>query len=128
MIFLPNPDHRSKFACSIADSDPTTANEASNVKIISANLTNPPAPTDSQVASAGSTRTERPTLETALDDDVQVSTVSALSDVQDASDVDLEKVAALRQAIDSGTLQISAQSIYEGLASSVEQMLGSDSQ
>lgn len=123
---MPNPDHRSKFAFSIADSDPTTANEASNVKIISANLTNTPPPTDSTVAGTGTPRTELQTLDDAFNGDVQVSSISAIADAQSASDVDMEKVAALRQAIDSGTLQISAESIYEGLVSSVRETLGSE--
>ncbi|AEV60812.1 FlgM2 [Pseudomonas ogarae] len=62
------------------------------------------------------------------DDDVQVSSISTLADVDAASDVDMEKVAALRQAIDSGTLQISSESIYEGLVSSVRETLGSETQ
>ncbi len=123
---MPNPDHRSKFAFSIADSDPTTANEASNVKIISANLTNTLAPTDSKVPGTSSQRTELQTLDAPLDDGVQVSSISAIADVQSASDVDMEKVAALRQAIESGTLQISSESIYEGLAASARETLDSD--
>lgn len=123
---MPNPDHRSKFAFSIADSDPTTANEASNVKIISANLTNTLAPTDSKVPGTSSQRTELQTLDAPFDDGVQVSSISAIADVQSASDVDMEKVAALRQAIESGTLQISSESIYEGLAASARETLDSD--
>lgn len=123
---MPNPDNWSKFAFSIADSDPTTANEASNVKIISANLTNTLPPTDSNVAGTSSQRTELQTLDAPLDDGVQVSSISAIADVQSASDVDMEKVAALRQAIESGTLQISSESIYEGLAASARETLDSD--
>ncbi|MHC8383765.1 flagellar biosynthesis anti-sigma factor FlgM [Pseudomonas sp. LB3P14] len=96
------------------------------MKIISANLTNTPPPTDSKVAGTSSQRTELQTLEATFDDDVQVSSISVIADVESASDVDMEKVAALRQAIDSGTLQISAESIYEGLVSSVRETLGSD--
>ncbi|MHC8290469.1 flagellar biosynthesis anti-sigma factor FlgM [Pseudomonas sp. XS1P51] len=120
------PDRWSKFAFSIADSDPTTANEASNVKIISANLTNTLPPTDSKVAGTSSQRTELQTLEATFDDEAPVSSISAIADVESASDVDMEKVAALRQAIDSGTFQISSESIYEGLVSSVRETLGSD--
>lgn len=112
----------------MADSDPTTANEASNVKIISANPTNTLAPTDSKVAGTSSQRTELQTLDTTLNDEVQISSISDLTNVESASDVDMEKVAALRQAIDSGTLQISSESIYEGLAASVKETLGSETQ
>lgn len=125
---MSNSDHWSKFAFSIADSDPTTANEASNVKIISANLTNTLPPTDSKVAGTSSQRIELQTLETTFDDGAQVSSISAIADVENASDVDMEKVAALRQSIDSGTFQISSESIYEGLVSSVRETLGSDSE
>ncbi|WP_420233077.1 flagellar biosynthesis anti-sigma factor FlgM [Pseudomonas sp. ABY48] len=96
------------------------------MKIISANLTNTLPPTDSNVAGTSSQRTELQTLDAPLDDGVQVSSISAIADVQSASDVDMEKVAALRQAIESGTLQISSESIYEGLAASARETLDSD--
>ncbi|NUT81667.1 flagellar biosynthesis anti-sigma factor FlgM [Pseudomonas sp. NA13] len=96
------------------------------MKIISANLTNTLAPTDSKVPGTSSQRTELQTLDAPLDDGVQVSSISAIADVQSASDVDMEKVAALRQAIESGTLQISSESIYEGLAASARETLDSD--
>ena len=93
--------------------------EASNVKIISANLTNPPAPTDSKVA--GAQRIDLQPLDATLDDGVQVSSSTASADVSTSADVDMEKVAALRQSIDSGTYQVSADSIFDGLAASVRE-------
>lgn len=98
------------------------------MKIISANLTNTLPPTDSKVAGTRSQGAELQALEMTPDDDVQVSSISTLADVDAASDVDMEKVAALRQAIDSGTLQISSESIYEGLVSSVRETFGSETQ
>lgn len=98
------------------------------MKIISANLTNTLPPTDNNVAGTSPQRTEPQTLDATLDADVQVSSISSLADVAAASDVDMDKVAALRQAIDSGTLQISSESIYEGLAASVRETLGSETQ
>lgn len=94
------------------------------MKIISANLTNPLPPTDSKVAGASSQRAELQTVEV-TDADLQALSISSLSDMQSESDVDMEKVAQLRQAIDSGTMQISSDSIYDGLVSSVREMLGS---
>lgn len=93
--------------------------EASNVKIISANLTNPPAPTDDKVA--GTQRIDMQPLDVSLDDGVQVSTSTASAEVSASTDVDMDKVAALRQSIDSGTYQISADSIFDGLAASVRE-------
>lgn len=93
--------------------------EASNVKIISANLTNPPSPTDNPVA--GTQRIDMQPLDVTLDDGVQVSSSTASADVSTSADVDMEKVAALRQSIDSGTYQVSADSIFDGLAASVRE-------
>ncbi|MFJ4144160.1 flagellar biosynthesis anti-sigma factor FlgM [Pseudomonas sp. NPDC089734] len=94
------------------------------MKIISANPINSLAPTDSKLAGTSSQRAELQTLETS-DADMDALNISSLADVSSESDVNMEKVAQLRQAIDSGTMQISSESIYDGLVSSVREMLGS---
>lgn len=91
------------------------------MKIISANLTNTLAPADSKAG--GNQRVEVQPLEATLDDGVQVSSSTASSQVATSSDVDMDKVAALRQSIDSGTYQVSADSIFDGLAASVRETL-----
>lgn len=95
------------------------------MKIISANLTNPVPPTDSKVAGTTAQRAELTTLAT-TDADMDALSLTSMADIQSDSDVNMEKVAQLRQAIDSGTMQISSESIYDGLVSSVREMLGSD--
>lgn len=89
------------------------------MKIISANLTNTLAPTDGKAAS--NPRIEMQPLEATVDDGVQVFSSTASAEVATSADVDMEKVAALRQAIDSGTYQVSADSIFDGLAASVRE-------
>ena len=91
------------------------------MKIISANLTNNLAPTDGKAT--GNPRIETLPLEATVDDSVQVSSSTASSQVETSSDVDMDKVAALRQSIDSGTYQVSADSIFDGLAASVRETL-----
>lgn len=90
------------------------------MKIISANLTNNLAPTDGKAT--GNPRIEtlpwKPPSTTACK-----SPAAAGSQVATSSDVDMDKVAALRQAIDSGTYQVSADSIFDGLAASVRETL-----
>ncbi|MBX8520637.1 flagellar biosynthesis anti-sigma factor FlgM [Pseudomonas cichorii] len=92
------------------------------MKIISANLTNPVPPTDSKLAGTTSQRAELQTLET-TDADMDALSITSMADIQSDSDVNMEKVAQLRQAIESGTMQISSESIYDGLVSSVREML-----
>lgn len=108
--------------------DLTTANRASIVNTISPNLSNTLAPVDSTPAGATAQRADVSALETLAEPDVQVSTLSSIGDVENASDVDMEKVAALRQAIDSGTYQVSSQDIFDGLAASVKETQGTDIQ
>lgn len=91
------------------------------MKIISAHLTSTLAPVDSKAN--GSQRIETQPLETTVDDSVQLSSSTANSQVATSADVDMEKIAALRQAIDSGTYQVSADSIFDGLAASVRETL-----
>lgn len=89
------------------------------MKIISTNLTNTLAPVDSKTA--GSQRIELLPMEATLDDSVQLSSSTASAEVPTSADVDMDKVAAVRQAIAGGTYQVSADSIFDGLASSVRE-------
>jgi flagellar biosynthesis anti-sigma factor FlgM len=91
------------------------------VKIISANLTNTLASVDSKAA--GNQRIELLPLEATLDDSVQLSSSTASADVATSADVDMDKVAAVRQAIAGGAYQVSADSIFDGLASSVREIV-----
>lgn len=94
------------------------------MKIISANSINPLPPVDSKAAGSSSQRAELAPVEVTSDEDMQVLAVSSLTTTDSASDVDLDKVAALREAIGNGTMQVSSEAIYDGLVSSVQEMLG----
>lgn len=96
------------------------------MKIISANPINPLPLTERNAAGSTAQRAELQTSDVATDEDMQAVEVSSAADTDSASDVDMDRVAQLRQAIDSGTLQISSESIYDGLVSSAREMLGSD--
>jgi flagellar biosynthesis anti-sigma factor FlgM len=96
------------------------------VKIISANPINPLPLTERNAAGTTAQRVELQTTEVTSDEDMQAVEVSSVADTDSGSDVDMDRVAQLRQAIGSGTLQISSESIYDGLVSSAREMLGTD--
>lgn len=104
-----------------ADSVETTANEARTVKITSAqppSLTSP----DSSPAGTSPAQVSAQDLEMLQDDAVQLSQVSSLGDTGSAADVDLEKVAALSQAIAEGSYEVDSQAIYTSLVADVREM------
>ena len=109
-----------------ADSVPTTANEASIVKII----TSPPSsllpPTDSSLAGTTPSRVTPQDLETLAEDAVQLTRISDLNESDPAADVDLDKVAVLRQSIADGSFQIDSEAIYTSLVAEAREMLGSE--
>jgi flagellar biosynthesis anti-sigma factor FlgM len=94
------------------------------VKIISANSINPLPPVDSKAAGTSSQRAELQPVAVTSEEETQVLAISSMTDTDTASDVDLDKVAALREAIGNGTMQINSEAIYDGLVSSVREMLG----
>jgi flagellar biosynthesis anti-sigma factor FlgM len=96
------------------------------VKIISSQLSSLLPPSDSSLSGAASTRVAAQDLDISAEDAVQVSRLGTLADSADAADVDLEKVAALRQAIGDGSFQADTAAIYDGLVASAREMLGSD--
>nr|WP_255432029.1 MULTISPECIES: flagellar biosynthesis anti-sigma factor FlgM [unclassified Pantoea] len=57
---------------------------------------------------------------------VQISRIGDLQGSDATADVDLEKVAALRQSIADGSLQTDAQAIYTSLVADIREMAGSE--
>jgi len=109
-----------------ADSVPITANEASIVNIISSPLTNLLPSADASLAGSAAPRVAAQGLDTQAEDAVQISQISDLNPADPTADVDLEKVAAVRQSIADGSLQIDSQVIYDGLVADMKEMLGSE--
>lgn len=109
-----------------ADSVQTTANEASIVKIISSPLTNLLPSTDANLAGAATARVASQEMDTLPEDAAELSQVSDLNPTDPAADVDLEKVAALRQSIADGSLQVDSQAIYDSLVADFREMLDSE--
>jgi flagellar biosynthesis anti-sigma factor FlgM len=117
---------RPKVARTDADSVQTTANEASIVKIISSPLTNLLPSTDANLAGAATARVASQEMDTLPEDAAELSQVSDLNPTDPAADVDLEKVAALRQSIADGSLQVDSQAIYDSLVADFREMLDSE--
>lgn len=109
-----------------ADSVPITANEASIVNITSSSLTHLPPSADASLAGSAAPRVASQGLDTQAEDAVQISQISDLNPTDPAADVDLEKVAAVRQSIADGSLQVDAQAIYDSLIADMKEMLGSE--
>jgi|GEM_PF-2397026 len=95
------------------------------VKITQTPITPPLPLTDSDLSGTGAARAVPQDLDMAQDDAVQLSRVSSLADSDGVAAVDLEKVAALRQAIAGGSFQVDAEAIYDGLVADAREMLGS---
>lgn len=112
-------------ALATADSVVTTANEASIVKITSPAPSTLPPSTDGSLAGAATASLASAELDMLQDDAIELSDVASLTRPDDAADVDLEKVAALRQAIGNGSFQIDPESIYTSLMADAREMLGS---
>lgn len=108
-----------------ADSVPTTANEASIVKIISAPPSSLLPQTDSSLAGTPPSRVAPQDLEMLPEDAVQISRISDLNESDPTADVDLEKVATLRQSIADGSFQVDSEAIYTSLVAEAREMLGS---
>lgn len=109
-----------------ADSVATTANEASIVKITSSPLTSLPPPTDSTLTGTSASRVTPQALDTVAEETVQISHIGDLAGTDATADVDLEKVAAVRQSIADGSLQTDAQAIYTSLVADIQEMAGSE--
>lgn len=88
-------------------------------------ITPPLPPADSDLAGTSASRAVPGELDMSQDDAVQLSQVSSLGDTDAAGAVDLEKVAALRQAIAGGSFQVDAEAIYDGLVADAREMLSS---
>lgn len=93
------------------------------MKIISSPPPSPPPSNDSSLAGATQARVEPQDLDALQDDAVQLSEVATLTESDDTATVDLEKVAALRQAITAGTFKIDAETIYTGLVADAREMI-----
>lgn len=95
------------------------------MKIISTPPTSLLPSTDGSLAGAAtaSIATQDPDL--LQDEAIELSQVASLTQPDDAATVDLEKVAALRQAIGDGSFQIDPESIYTSLLADAREMLGS---
>lgn len=83
-----------------------------------------PLPDDSLAGSASASVAAQD-MDLLQDDAIELSDVASLARPDDAADVDLEKVAALRQAIGNGSFQIDSDSIYTSLLADAREMLGS---
>lgn len=88
-------------------------------------ITSPLPPADSELPGTGTARALPEDLDMSQDDAVQLSQVSNLGDTDASAAVDLEKVAALRQAIAGGNFQVDAEAIYDGLVADAREMLSS---
>lgn len=109
-----------------ADSVPTTANEAPIVKIISSQLSSLLPPTDNSLAGGTPSRVAPEALETLAEDAIQLSGISDLNETDATADVDLDKVASLRQSIANGSFQVDSEAIYTSLVAEAREMLGSE--
>ncbi|MDZ3995116.1 flagellar biosynthesis anti-sigma factor FlgM [Pseudomonas sp. Teo4] len=96
------------------------------MKITSSPPPSLPLPTDSSLASASPSEVAPQDLEMLQEDAVQLSQVSSLSDTDGMADVDLEKVAALTQAIAEGSFEIDSHTIYTSLVADAKEMQGSE--
>lgn len=104
----------------------TTANEAPIVKIISSPPSSLPPSTDGNLAGAAQAPVESQGLDMLQDDAIQLSQVASLEAADDSTGVDLEKVAALRQAITDGSFQVDAQAVYTGLVADAWEMIDTE--
>ncbi|NIF26470.1 hypothetical protein F3J44_08715 [Pantoea sp. Tr-811] len=109
-----------------ADSVAITAIEASIVKIISSPPSSLLPPTDSSLAGTNPSRVGAQDLDALAEETVQISRIGDLQGSDATADVDLEKVAALRQSIADGSLQTDAQAIYTSLVADIREMAGSE--
>lgn len=95
------------------------------MKITSTPITPPPPAADAEASGPLASPAVSQDLEMGQDDAVQLSQASSLADSDATAAVDLEKVAALRQAIAGGGFQVDAEAIYDGLVADAREMLGS---
>lgn len=93
------------------------------MKIISSPPPSLPPSTDSSLAGAAPARVESQALDTLQDGAVQLSQVATLTESDQAATVDLEKVAALRQAISDGSFKVDPETIYTGLVADAREMI-----
>jgi flagellar biosynthesis anti-sigma factor FlgM len=96
------------------------------VKITSSPLTSLLPPTDSSLTGASTSRAVPQELDSLADETVQISQIGDLASTDATADVDLEKVAALRQSIADGSLQTDAEAIYTSLVADVREMAGGE--
>jgi len=96
------------------------------VNITSSPLTSLPTPSDSSLTGTSAPRVAPLELDGLTEEAVQISNISDLAGTDATADVDLEKVAALRQSIADGSLQTDAEAIYTSLVADIREMTGSE--
>ncbi|WDY57874.1 flagellar biosynthesis anti-sigma factor FlgM [Pseudomonas sp. PSKL.D1] len=96
------------------------------MKIISPQLTSIVSQADSDLAGNAPQRVAQQALDSLAEETVQISGISDLTDTDTAADVDLEKVAALRQSVADGSLKTDAQAIYTSLVADIREMAGGE--
>lgn len=93
------------------------------MKIISSPPPSLPPSTDGSLAGAAPARVESQDLDSLQDGAVQLSQVATLTESDEATTVDLEKVASLRQAISDGRFKVDPEAIYTGLVADAREMI-----
>ncbi|MFJ4344771.1 flagellar biosynthesis anti-sigma factor FlgM [Pseudomonas sp. NPDC089401] len=83
-------------------------------------------PTDSSLAGTTPSRVAPQDLDGLAEETVQISRLGDLEGSDATADVDLEKVAALRQSIADGSLHTDAEAIYTSLVADIREMAGSE--
>ncbi|PVZ40318.1 flagellar biosynthesis anti-sigma factor FlgM [Pseudomonas sp. CC120222-01a] len=96
------------------------------MKITSSPLSSLLPPTDSSLTGTSASRAVPQELDSLAEETVQISNIGDLAGTDATADVDLEKVAALRQSIADGSLQTDAEAIYTSLVADVREMAGSE--
>lgn len=93
------------------------------MKIDSSPLLSRTAPTEGKDAPARARRSDAPTQAETTASPAAVTTLGQASEAASSQDIDLARVAEIRQAISEGRLEIRADRIADGLIRSVREML-----